>query len=123
MDTVNPGPLMLYLWANQLNGFHRPVTTITKTCPCNIQRFFFNDYYENCKFHETNFDIFNVFAQNIHCGYMLEVSAMYVWIKIRKLGTSIYPCKPQFFYIKVGFMGVYITRTCFPKSGLVEDTD
>ena len=23
------------------------------------------------------------------------------------------PCKPQFFYIKVGFKGVYITRTCF----------
>ena len=25
-----------------------------------------------------------------------------------------YPCKPQFCYIKVGFKGVNITRTCFP---------
>ena len=25
-----------------------------------------------------------------------------------------YPCKPQFFYIKVGFKGVIIARTCFP---------
>ena len=31
--------------------------------------------------------------------------------KIRKIGM---PCKPQFFYIKVGYKGVNITRTCFP---------
>ena len=31
--------------------------------------------------------------------------------KIRKIGI---PCIPQFYYIKVGFKGVYITRTCFP---------
>ena len=24
----------------------------------------------------------------------------------------VYPCKPQFFYIKVGCKGVFITRTC-----------
>ena len=27
-----------------------------------------------------------------------------------------YPCIPQFCYIKVGFKGVYITRTCFPDA-------
>ena len=31
--------------------------------------------------------------------------------KIRKIGI---PCIPQFCYIKVGFKGVYISRTCFP---------
>ena len=31
--------------------------------------------------------------------------------KIRKL---VYPCKPQFYYIKVGCKGVFITRTCYP---------
>ena len=31
--------------------------------------------------------------------------------KIRK---KVYPCIPQFCYIKVGFEGVYISRTCFP---------
>ena len=30
--------------------------------------------------------------------------------KIRK---KVYPCKPQFYYIKVGCKGVFITRTCF----------
>ena len=29
--------------------------------------------------------------------------------KIRK---NVYPCKPQFYYIKVGCKGVYITQTC-----------
>ena len=31
--------------------------------------------------------------------------------KIRKIGN---PCIPQFYYIKVGFKGVYFTRICFP---------
>ena len=30
--------------------------------------------------------------------------------KIRK---KVYPCKPQFYYIKVGCKGVFVTRTCF----------
>ena len=31
--------------------------------------------------------------------------------KIRK--KYVYPCIPQVCYIKVGFKGVYITKTCF----------
>ena len=31
-------------------------------------------------------------------------------VKIRK---KIYPCTPQFYYIRVGCKGVFITRTCF----------
>ena len=27
---------------------------------------------KNCKFHQKNFDIFLIFAQNIDCGYTLE---------------------------------------------------
>ena len=30
--------------------------------------------------------------------------------KIRKI---VYPCKPQFYYIKVGCKGVFVTQTCF----------
>ena len=36
-----------------------------------------------------------IFAQNIDCGYTLEPP-------------------PSFFYIKVGFKGVYISWTCIP---------
>ena len=42
---------------------------ITKTCPCNIQRFFFGSKNEKCKIKNDNFLIF---AQNIDCGYTLE---------------------------------------------------
>ena len=30
----------------------------------------------------------------------------------RVLEKKVYPCKPQFYYIKVGCKGVYITQTC-----------
>ena len=32
------------------------------------------------------------------------------WGKNKK---KVYPCKPQFYYIKVGCKGVFVTRTCF----------
>ena len=66
-------------------------------------------------------DIFNILAQNIHCGYTLEPPHLggsneypqsMFWIKNKKIRYT--PLKPQFFYIKVGFKWVYIVRTCFP---------
>ena len=61
-----------------------------------------------------NTDIFPVSAQNIDCGYSLEPrrggsneypQSMFL---SRKKKNNIYPCKPQFYYIKVGFKGVKI---------------
>ena len=37
-----------------------------------------------------------------------------MYVLDQKLENKVYPLKPQFFYIKVGFEGVYIARTCFP---------
>ena len=64
--------------------------------------------------------IFLIFVQNIDCRYTLEPprrggsneypQSMF-WSKNKKIGI---PRIPQFFYIKVGFKGVYISRTCFP---------
>ena len=66
------------------------------------------------------YKFFLIFAQNIDCGYTLEPP--------RRGGSNEYPqsmfyrknkknrytpANPSFFYIKVGFGGVYITRTCF----------
>ena len=31
----------------------------------------------------------------------------------QKYENNVYPCKLQFYYIKVGCKGVFITRTCF----------
>ena len=38
--------------------------------------------------------------------------------KIRK---NEYPCKPQFYYLKVGCKGVFNTRTCYPDEA--QDVD
>ena len=86
-------------------------------------------HYENmpiqiyCKFHHQknesfqikNFDIFHNSAQNIDCGCSLEPprrggsneypQSMFL---SRNKRNNVYPCKPQFYYIKVGFKGVRI---------------
>ena len=61
------------------------------------------------------FDIFHISAQNIDCGYSLELprrgssneypQSMFL---SRNKENNVYPCKPQFYYIKVGFKGVKI---------------
>ena len=60
-------------------------------------------------------DIFHISAQNIVCGYSLEPprqggsnecpQSMFL---SRNKKNNVYPCKPQFYYIKVGFKGVQI---------------
>ena len=62
------------------------------------------------------FYIFHISAQNIdNCGYLLEPprwggsnkfpQSMFL---SRNKKNNVYPCKPQFYYIKVGFKGVKI---------------
>ena len=72
---------------------------------------------KNVHFQMNIFNIFLIFSQNIDCGYTLESNeypqSMF-WSKHKK--KNVYPCKPQFCYIKVGCKGVYITRTCFPDA-------
>ena len=60
-------------------------------------------------------DIFHISAQNIDCGYSLEpprqgssneyLQSMFL---SRNKKNNVYPCKPQFYYITVGFKGVKI---------------
>ena len=67
------------------------------------------------KFQIKNSDIFHISAQNIDCGYTLEPprrggsneypQSMFL---SRNKENNVYPCKPQFYFIKVGFKGVKI---------------
>ena len=67
------------------------------------------------KFQIKKCDIFHISAQNIHWGYSLEPprrggsneypQSMFL---SRNKKYNIYPCKPQFYYIEVGFKGVNI---------------
>ena len=63
---------------------------------------------ENCQI--KNSDIFHISAQNIDCGYLLEPPNEYPQPMFlnRDKKNNAYPCKPQFYYIKVGFKGVKI---------------
>ena len=71
---------------------------------------------KNWTFSDTkDSDIFHISAQNIDCGYSLELpqqggsneypQSMFL---SRNKKNNVYPCKPQFYYIKVGFKGVKI---------------
>ena len=62
---------------------------------------------------KKNSDIFHISAQNIDCGYSLEPplrggSNVYLQSMFsgRNKENNVYPCKPQFYCIKVGFKGV-----------------
>ena len=66
-------------------------------------------------FQTKNSNIFRISAQNIDCGYLLELpqwgssnkypQSMFL---SRNKKNNVYPCKPQFYYIKVGLKGVKI---------------
>ena len=70
---------------------------------------------KNEHFQIKNSDIFHISAQNIDCGYSLEPPhrggsneyPQFMFLS-RIMKNNVYPCKPQFCYIKVGFKGIKI---------------
>ena len=85
---------------------------ITKT---RLFKYIENFITKNWKCSDKNFWYFHISAQNIDCGYSLEPplqggsnkypQSMFL---SRNKKNNVYPCKPQFYYIKVGFKGVKI---------------
>ena len=63
---------------------------------------------ENFHFQIKNSDIFHISAQNIdRRGGSNEYPQSMCSSKNKR--NNVYPCKPQFYYIKVGFKGVKAT--------------
>ena len=68
---------------------------------------------KNDKISDKNSNIFHISAQNIDCGYSLEPPRrggsneypQYMFLS-RNKKNNLYPCKRQFYYIKVGFKRV-----------------
>ena len=58
-----------------------------------------------------------IFAQNIDCGSEAVLTSTHNLCFRAKIRKNVYPCKPQFYYIKVGYKGVFVTRTCFHDAG------
>ena len=74
---------------------------ITKT---RLFKYIENFISKNWTFSDKNSDF-----QNIDRGYSLEPTLS----KNKKNMCNVYPCKPKFYYIKVGFKGVKIILACF----------
>ena len=90
---------------NRMNALRKyAYSNIMKNLPPKIENF-----------QIKNYDNFHISAQNIDCGYSLEPprrggsneypQSMFL---SRNKKNIVYPCKPQFCYIKVGFKGVKI---------------
>ena len=73
-------------------------------------------YHQKMKiYRKKNLIVFIFVLKNIDCGYSLEPphrgssneypQSMFL---SRNKKNNVYPCKPQFYYIKVGFKGVKI---------------
>ena len=77
------------------------------------------------KFSEKNSDIFHISAQNINYGYLIEPprrggsnenpQSMFL---CRNKKNNLFPCKPQFYYIKVGVKGSKLYMYVFVMSSL-----
>ena len=80
---------------------------ITKT---NLFKYTENFTTKTWKFSDKNSAIFHISAQKIDCGYSRGGSNEYPQSMIfsRNKKNNVHPCKPQFYYIKVGFNGVKI---------------
>ena len=79
------------------------------------------NHLQNLKFYRyKNSEIFHISAQNIDCGHSLEPpqrggSNEYPQSMLFSIyqKNNVYPSKPQFYYIKVGFKGVKMIYACF----------
>ena len=83
---------------------------ITKT---RLFKYIENFTTKNWKFSDKKSDMFHISAQNIDCGYSLEPprrggSNEYPQSMFLSKNNNVYLCKPQFYYIKVGYKGVKI---------------
>ena len=58
--------------------------------PMQYTEMFFHNLCKNCKFHWKNFDMFNIFVQNIDCRYMLEPPRRNKKIRYTPANSSFY---------------------------------
>ena len=114
LRSINRTNFMLS-WVEHEKGFitSGPNKTITKT---RLFKYAENFTTKKWKFSDKKIQIFFIFLiKIIDCGYALEPprrggsnaypQSMFL---SRNKKNNVYPCKPQFYYIKVGFKGVKI---------------
>ena len=73
--------------------------------------------YKNDNFQMKNCDIILIFVQNrswVHVRTATDVSTHDLCFSAKIKKNNVYPCIPQFYYIKVGLNGVTFTLACYP---------
>ena len=95
MTLLIPAKVLLHVWSYD---FYDMTLSTGKQRRHMIKSFIFKR--KNVNYVGKNW-IFNVFAQNIHCGYTLEPNTHNVCFG-SKIRNCEYPCKPQFFLYKSG---------------------
>ena len=100
-----------------LSGAIWTIPYITKT---RLFKYIENFTAKNWKFLDKNSDIFCISTQNVDCGYSLELphqsgsnkysQSMFL---SRNKKNNVYPYKPQFYYLRVGFKGSVLYRHVF----------
>ena len=102
-------------WGTDISKYFE--SSITKTC---LFKYTENFTTKKWKFSDKTFWYLHISAQNIDCGYSLEIPQrggsyeypQYMfWAEIRK--NNVYPCTALFYYIKVGFKGAKLYRYVF----------
>ena len=113
LNILNVLSLRSLCWPKPASMVHKMSTLqfITKTRLFKYTEIFTTKIW---KFSDEKSDNFHISAENIDCGYPLEPSrrggsngypqSMFL---SRNKENNVYPCKPQFYYIKVGQSGVW----------------
>ena len=105
-----------YAFLEEKRKYQYCLIDITKT---HLFKYIENFTTKKGKISDKNSDIFHISAQNIVCGYSLEPPrqgskkyAQSMFLSRNKKNNG-YPCKPQSYYIKVGFKGSKLYRHVF----------
>ena len=100
-----------------LISLKKGIFTITKT---RLFKYMENFTSRNWKFSDKNLWLFSYFSLNIDCGYSLEPPRRgrsngypQSMFSRKNKKNNVYRCKPQLYYIKVGFKGLKIIKACF----------
>ena len=86
---------------------------ITKT---HLFKYIENFTTKNENFQMKNSGVFHISNQKIDCGYVLEPRTHNLCLLSRNKKFNVYPCKPKFYCIKVGFKGVKSIQDVFAIS-------
>ena len=104
--------------------FHSFMSSLLPRKPCTTERPLRKHAYSNTlkilpskngNFSDKKFRYFSYFCSKHRLLVLVEavLTSTQIYVLSRNNKNNVYPCKPMFYYIKVGFKGVKIIYVCF----------